>query len=368
MTDTEQATEETIEKLSARFNGIVRRAQAAILWERVWPKLVPPLCTSGLFLTASWGGLWQTLPPEGRMAGALMAATAFLVSPFLVKSGSLLVTEEDALKRIDQNTGSTARPAQTLRDKLNENNPPETKALWDLHLTSLWNKWAGKFEAGAPHPNMAARDPYKIRFAILFSTLLSAGIANGNHLERVEQAFDWKTPTTSAVAKKSLAIKAWVTPPDNIDAAPLYLTEDTRDHLQGGEKLIAHKTSVLNILTFGKQSKVFINGTEVSAKKTIKNQNKASHQYELPLVEKETLVTIENGPQWHFEVTPDNAPTVDIKSINKQKNNPGGLNITYQAQDDFGVTDGELKIKPTIKQNPGATPLPSVKIPALPIH
>src|SRR5262245_49483555 len=42
------------------------RAWWAILWERLWPALAAIATAVGLFLAASWAGLWLWLPPVGR--------------------------------------------------------------------------------------------------------------------------------------------------------------------------------------------------------------------------------------------------------------------------------------------------------------
>lgn len=351
-------------RLSATFNRTVRKAQAAIFVERLVPRLVPPACTAGLFLSASWLGLWAALPPLGCAAGVLTFAAAFLASPLLVKNGSLLVTEDEALRRLDANLGDdrALRPAQTLRDKLSEKNPPVAQKVWDLHLQDMWRRWGDKFTAGAPRPDVNAHDPWRIRYAVATATLVCAMIAGGDWSNRIGAAFNWSAPPPPP-----FAVKAWVTPPEHIQSAPLFLTESTRDHTQGGERLVAHKNSTMTLLVYEPEATVTVNGVTLEPQKEIPSQErggKPARQFELPLTQEETRIVITGGPDWTLDVTPDNAPRAAINEVGTEEKRPNSLSVIYQMTDDFGVHEGEIRIRP-VGVDPGAVPLPSAKLPDL---
>lgn len=357
-----------IQKLSSEFNHTVFQAKAAIFTERLVPRLVPPLCTGGLFLTASWLGLWAALPPVGCIAGVIAFATAFVASPFLVHSGSLLVTEQEALRRLDANLGEGARPAQTLRDTLAETNPPVAQKVWDLHITDLWKKWGGKFSAGAPHVDVQSYDPLYLRYGMAALTLAAALIAGGDRFSRLADAFNWQSP-----APPPMAVKAWVTPPKFINDPPLYLTEETRDEAHGGTKLTAHKNSTLTILTYDAEAKVLVDGVELPVLSVIPalpgagKDSKSAYQYETPLVNENTSITITKGPEWKFDVSPDAAPQAAINTVNPEAKTPNILSVIYQVKDDFGIQEGQLQIKP-VGASEDAQPLPSAKLPPLTIR
>ncbi len=367
-------TQNDTDTLTSKFGRAVRNARAVLFIERAVPRIMPPLYTSGLFLSASWAGLWAPLPVEARMAGVLAFAVALVASPLFAKTKNLIVTKDDALRHLDDKIGDPSRPAQTLGDHLGEGNSPATKALWDLHLTRIWEKWGDQFDAGKPQIDIAARDPYKFRYSVALAMVLTAAMAGGQHFERVADAFDWtKQPVPEDAAKQAAAlqIKAWVTPPDNINVPPLYLNESVRDHTQGGSKLIAHKNSVLTILVSGKELNIQLNGQTVPLQKSIaprsSHQGLTTYQYEIPLSEESSIVTIENGPKWQFEVTPDNAPDVSVNKIEPNDKNVRALDLTCTAKDDFGIIEGEVIITLPGAQAPGATPLPSGKLTPLPI-
>jgi hypothetical protein len=62
--DSRQSNDEQVaDTLLARA---LRRAWWTITWERLWPALASLAVALGLFLAASWAGLWLVLPPMGR--------------------------------------------------------------------------------------------------------------------------------------------------------------------------------------------------------------------------------------------------------------------------------------------------------------
>lgn len=344
---------------------MVRKAQAAILWERLWPKAAPTATVGGAFLTASWLGLWAALPPVATAATVIAMAATAAALPFRVKTGSLLVSENDALKRLDDNIGEPGqRPARTLRDHINERSSQLEKDLWDTHLNRMWNKWGGKFEAGLPKPGLSLKR-YFVMSALAVSTAISGFMAGDERLERLSDAFNWSAPT---VPVAPTAIKAWITPPENIDRKPLYLTEKTLDHNQGGARLIAHTNSAMTINIYDDNARLFVNGAEITERAKISNDpQKPGYQYELMLTEENTTIHIENGPIWQLLVTPDGAPSVKIDTIGVEDNKEDGskpIKLKSTAKDDHGLQGGQVIIKP-VNPDPEADPLPAGTVPPI---
>lgn len=354
------------ENLPHEFTRAVAKARTAILWENVWPRVVPPAAVTGLFLSASFAGVWGMASPVGRMAGVVAFTLALAASPFRYKTGSLHVSRDDALKRLDKNLGDPLNPAQILGDRAADSSSESEKAKWNLHISNIWENYAGKFDAGMPRPGMAARDPYHLRFFIALTLAVTAALSQGPHIEQVKQAFDWTTPIPPPPPAPPLLLKAWVTPPDGINKEPLQMTEATRDDKQGGQKMVAHQNSVLTIMTYGSPTRILVNGQEVPLQKEIpQGKDKTGYQYEVKLEAGEATIKIQRGPEWHIAVDKDLAPTVTIKSINPvETKNSKALDIDYQAKDDNGY-QGEILIETETKPDPAAKPLPSGLPPVL---
>lgn len=358
------------DRLPAAFTRAVGRARTALFWERLWPRVVPPLSVTALFLSASWAGVWGMAHPYGRMAGVLAFTLALAASPWRFKTGSLAVSRDEALKRLDHNLGDPVNPAQKLGDRPSSGSSVQEKELWNLQMSNLWARWGDKFEAGTPKPGMAARDPYHLRFFIALTMAISAATSSGPRLEQIKQAFDWTLPAPPAPAKAPLQVRAWVTPPDNIPKAPLQMTEATRDDTQGGEKLEAHQTSTLTIMTYGSATNITVNGQPLAVQKEIpQGEGKTGYQYEVKLQDAQTIVAIERGPTWHISIVQDNAPVVTLQGITTPTT-PGpagpkdskGIDIDYRAKDDYGY-QGEIIVKMPGKPDPAAKPLPSAQVP-----
>lgn len=363
-------TNAEIGSVSARFNRHIKQAQTALFVERLWPKTVPALSAANLFLSASWLGLWAPMPAGARMAGVLTFAAAALAGPLFAKNGSLKIGKDEALERLDHNLGDPlARPARTLSDKLHERSSAREQAIWNKHITQIWDEWGDQFKGGKPFFNRPGHGKYKTALAASLALAVAAGgIAGENRMERLQDAFNW---TGIVPAEQPLKVQAWVKPPRYIEGE-LYLTEDTKDHTQGGDKLITSQYGTMTIQVFDRKTTVTVNGEELPLQNTLISgkgeEQKTVYQYEAQLMDPNTVIAVKGGPTWHIEVTPDQAPTVDIKSIKPNQENPGALEIIYGTSDDHGITGGEIKIKPAgAKENPGATPLPSSKLPALPL-
>lgn len=357
------------QKLSTEFNRTVRRARAALVWERLWPRAVPVIFIGGLFLSSTWMGLWHALPPQGRMAGVLAFAAAALAAPFLVRRGSMLVTKKDALRRLDENLGEASRPAQMLCDTLSENVNETTKEVWNLHVSRLWGQWGGKFNAGYPRPGVSLFS-YGVMAACVLSAAAMGTIAGANRVPLLKEAFDWSLKSPSFAAP--VEVKAWVTPPEKISASVLYLDEKG----ESGPRA-AHKASILTIMAFGADTKVFVNGIEAQPQEGIlpkpgAAKAKPTVRYEIKLIDSDTKVVLEKAGraqrEWVFQVTPDNAPEVQVESAGVDPKNKQVIEISCAAKDDFGIDQADVVISvPAAGGDPNAKPLPSAKIPPLPL-
>lgn len=355
-----------IKKLMRQFNTAALMSRAAIFWERAWPRAVPPLSVAGLFLSASWAGLWQPLPIPARISGVVAFGITFgwalARPPGAFRTDSLLVTRREALSRLDDISGDPSRPATTLGDRPGIGSTEKQVENWNLHLIRTWERAGNSFRAGKPHPGLQKRDPHAVRYYILAAMLVTAAMASGQHIERVTAAFDWSTPVIPAAPFPPLQFRAWINPPETINREPLYI-----DNEKMPNTLSAHKNSTMTIRIFGRNPKITLNGADVPLQKEIKARNggasKSEFQYELKLDELHNQVSIQGGPAWNFQITPDNTPTAEIISL-KPGENPNVLEMDYTTMDDYGVKQSEIII--TLPDGePSAHPLQSGKIPAL---
>ncbi len=359
----------TEDHISTGFNKIVRRSRLAEGWERAWPRIVSTACTGGLFLAVSWAGCWQYLPPAGRAAGAFLFAAAFLASPFRFRTGNLIVSRQDAIRRIDLNTGAPERHARFLGTAPAEGNSPEGVALWNQRREACWAEWGDKLRVGKPSPDMNRYDPLRLRYAIAATTIVAALSAGDQWQERLTEAFDWSSETPSAHVQKAVLpaqVTAWVSPPEKIDKAPRHLTGAAEEK----GVISAHKASVITILVTGQEANITVNGVVLGEPKKIPSDSgdpgKDVYQYESVLTGESAVVAVENGPTWTFEITPDNAPKIEINAVQPAPDDQSVV-IDYKAEDDYGVEGLDVIIVPD-NPDPAAKPLPSGRSFPIPVR
>lgn len=355
---------------TAQFNRIVRRAQAAIFLERLWPRSVPPLTTIGLFLSTSCFGLWHSLAPQPgdtpwRAIGTITFGAALLASPLLSKAKTLHVTRDDALDRLDDRLGDPTRPAHMLSDRLHPDAQPFQKIIWDTERLHILEQWLDKFEVPRPKPVMAKPIKYAF-YAATALAVISAGIAGHHAGERLKEAFHWAVPPIPIKAS------AWIKPPINFNDESLVLDQNTKDEAHGGKKLSAHKGSMMTIVIYDADNGVSVNGALLTGKKTVAptegGKDKTTVQYELKLAEGINIISIGKTLQWTINVAPDNAPTATIYHIDADPKDPNTLDLHGTQSDDHGINEAEIIIAPAQNASPDATPLPSSAFPQIEIR
>ena len=154
----------------------LQRAQYAIAWERAWPGFARILSVVGLFLVASWAGLWLALPFLARAIGIGLFVLLALAALFPL-ARFRWPTREEALSRLDRGTGIRHRPATALTDTL-QTKDPIAQALWqeqrERTLASI-----KRIRAGLPSPRLPIHDPWALR-ALVMVMLAAAYVAAGD--------------------------------------------------------------------------------------------------------------------------------------------------------------------------------------------
>ncbi|HEY4773527.1 MAG TPA: DUF4175 family protein, partial [Xanthobacteraceae bacterium] len=156
-------------------------ARWTVFWERLWPALAMPATVLGLFLAASWLGLWLWLPPLGRAVGLVM----FAVAAAAASAPLLLVrfpTTAHGLRRLDRDSGLNHRPATAMSDEIAlPREDPWSLALWRAHVERALMA-ARRLRPALPAPRLALRDPMALRVLVALlvgATFVAAGGERG---------------------------------------------------------------------------------------------------------------------------------------------------------------------------------------------
>ncbi len=320
-----------------RITQALRRAEFAIAWERSWPHLARILTVVGLFLVASWAGLWLVLPFAARAIGLglfviLAVAAAFPLFRFRWPS------RQDALSRLDRGTGIRHRPATTLTDTLTTQDPVAL-ALWQAQrertLASI-----KRIRAGLPSPRLPLHDPWALR-ALIVVLMAATYIAAGDERRiRIAAAFDWN----GIFAADNVRVDAWVTPPLYTGRPPVILSTANKEAtLPASGPLAVPAGSTLIVRSSGGALDVVVGGG-VSETAPSEQPPKGTSEKHFTITGDGTAhVRAPSGqPQWRFSALPDHPPVIALAK-DPERQARGSLQLSYKVEDDYGVTEAHAE-------------------------
>ncbi len=326
---------------------LVRRARAALLWERVWPPLAAAGSVMLVFLALSWLGLFELMPPFARAACVAALGIALFVALYpLVRL--TLPADGTALARIDRASGGTHRPATALSDRLaSPADDPVTRALWSVHRERAAERASG-LRAGTAHPQLAARDPRALRFAAVLAALIAFVVAGDDRGPLTFSAFDWRSPAGGTPPR----LDAWVTPPPYTARAPIFLTASSdpdRDAAPSAADANVHTVPAGSVLVVrasgGRVSIEAPDANELPPDTKAASAAEGTNESRFTL-DRSTDVSVEGtrtSHQWHFEVTPDAPPSIAFRAPPRIGPN-NTLSLDYTANDDYGIVSADALI------------------------
>ncbi len=338
---------ETVRQL--QLAQALQRARLAVAWERGWPHLARLLTVIGLFLAASWAGLWVVFPFTVRViafAGFALLALAVLVPAIRFRWPS----RGDALRRLDRGTGISHRPATALTDTLRSQDPL-TQALWqEQRMRTLAS--IKRIRAGLPSPRLALHDPWALR-ALVVVLMVATFVAAGNdRLSRVVAAFDWD----GAFSAANVRVDAWVTPPPYTSRPPVILSASTSKDAPPSDAgpVSVPVGSTLIVRSSGGRLDVSAAGgvTEIPV---TENAPQGTNERRFTIAGDGTAhVRAPSGqPQWSFKAMPDRAPGISLAK-DPERQAKGALLLSYKLEDDYGVTEAHAQFAPRANAQPDA--------------
>ena len=364
-----------IEQAAAeRIARATDRARLVLLWEAVWPRLVPLLCLAGVFLVISWLGLWPRLAEPVRYGVLGLFGLAYVW--LLLRLARLpMPTDDEALARVATASAMPHRPAAAFGDRLSQpTDDPLTRSLWRAHRLRLLEK-LDKLATGFPAPGMTRHDPYALRFLVPLLLVVSFLMAGPDRLDRILDAIRPGTTVSEAPPR----IDAWVTPPAYTGRPPIFLTGDGNrpGSLDPAAPIRVPEGSVVTlrmpIQPDLSAEAVAATGQPIAFDAAAPEPRRAGEgappdERKLTLVGDSALrITRDDTPlfSWSFAVLPDSPPTIAL-SRDPSATNSGALSLAYTLSDDYGVVAARGAIEPVGNATEGSRPL--VAAPELPLN
>ncbi|MGE0231675.1 MAG: TIGR02302 family protein [Flavobacteriaceae bacterium] len=315
-------------RLPPEWAGAAFRARAALIWERAWPPLAAFLCVAGLFLAASWAGLWLFAPFALRIALLIGFCLAALVALYPLRHLHA-PRRADILARLDRFSARPHRPVMALSDRPAGGDAAEADPLWQAHLQRMRQR-LGAVSAGLPSPGMAGRDPWALRALVLLVAVAAFVQAGEQRGGRVAAAFGG--PAESGLPPGRL--DAWISPPAYTGRVPVLLDETltgTVEVPEGSRFVLRSERQRLGVTFHPEQ------GTPTPIVRGGDDGTAAEFGYELTA---NGTITVDVGERtihrWPVAVLADNPPT--IRLTGEPGLTPGGaLELNYAVSDDYGV-------------------------------
>jgi len=215
-----------IDRLLRRLAGRRALARSAILFERIWPNLWPPLGVAGLFVCAALLDLPRLLPPWWHIG--LLVVTALLIVGLLIRGLHSITAPDDkaADRRLELASRLPHQPLAVLTDRpVRGVRGADTAsvALWQAHVARAVRS-VRRLSVGLPRPGLARRDPHALRAALVVALVAALGVAGDDAPSRLVQAVEPTLPRETSPPATEL--QAWITPPAYTRLAPVFLKTD----------------------------------------------------------------------------------------------------------------------------------------------
>jgi hypothetical protein len=328
--------------------GWRRRAQAVLIFERLWPVLWPPAGILGLYLLAALLDLPQRLGPSLNTLLLLVCAIAALGVLGWGLRRFRWPGRAQAEARLQRDSGLRHSPMAALRDRPAQQDRV-AEALWLAHQARS-RRELRRLRLGLPRPGLAARDHMALRGALVVALVAAVVIAGPQITGRLGRAFTLDF-AFAHFGGPPPTVTAWVTPPAYTGRAPFLVSPQIL-------AFAAPAGSRLTVTVAGTRKPPVLrrDGSPVAGFRAL---DTGAYQAETMLAASGPLLLRGNGDRlarWQLEVIPDRPPNVAfVAPPVADTDNPTALRLAWRGGDDYGVTS--LQFEARLATRPQAPPL-----------
>ncbi|MEM9049813.1 MAG: TIGR02302 family protein [Pseudomonadota bacterium] len=268
---------------------------------------------------------WSGLPLLGVCALGLAVLIGRAVRDFRWPRRS------EAVARLDREL--PGRPIAALSDRqATGRGDVAAAAVWAAHMRRVAAQ-AARAKAAAADLNLAARDPYGLRFAAVSLLIAALLFGSGTVTEQLDAGLS--SPARASI-ETGPVLEAWATPPAYTGKPTLYLTDLTEE-----DAIAMPQGTVLTLRLYGSDAPGLSQSifTPPAGSVDFGEGERGFHQTELR-ADRTGRLTISDGSQtlasWSISVLPDMAPEV-ILSGPPERTVVGAGKFSYEGRDDYGI-------------------------------
>lgn len=329
------------------LTGLRALTGLSMLFERVWPLILPAFVITSALLTLAWAGLFRNLAETPRLAFVAALALAFLASLWPLRRLRFPGTQEiDA--RLEHSNALKHQPIAVQEDRPAGAPDDFATALWREHQARMAEKLSG-LSGATPAPKTHEQDKFALRALPALGLAVAFAWSFGSGGGRIADIWTGP-PATPPIPPR---IDAWVTPPGYTGKAPVFLTKG----LEIGPTTITVPENSQLTVRIGVQK-----GEEDEAAVFALNHNgnlgPAPEEAVNPqggivlkgVITADGVVTLDQGSTqaaaWTFNVIKDKPPAISFLADPAAALN-GAVTLSYKIIDDYGATKGFAELKPS---------------------
>ncbi|WP_417795147.1 DUF4175 domain-containing protein [Terasakiella pusilla] len=327
-----------------RLNRMIFIVRAVIYWETLWPRLWPFLIISSLFLAAILFNLFTLLSPVlhvlvlGAFCLACVGSLAYGVR------GVAYPDKTAALHKLERDSALSHQPLFALLDQpVGEQHDKLSQAIWIKHQDRMVTALK-QVVVNFPRSRLYKRDPYSLRAGLILLLVLGAIEARFDYGSRFAQAFSLHQAPQFA---QGWRVEAWINPPAYTGLGPAFLQADDQSAQASDAVSIVQHSQILIRLEGAQQSedlRLAIGGFEEEmqalGRGAFSLETTVDQGDELRLLDGDQLLY-----RWPVHLVADLPPTIALdKSV--KTGFRGHMTLGFEAKDDFGLKQVQLKIHP----------------------
>jgi uncharacterized protein (TIGR02302 family) len=321
-------------------------ARFVLFMEKLWPALLPFLGAVSLFLLISLFDFWRHLPWLLHYAVIFLLVAVAVYTLVRDVSGLEWPSRQAGLARLEGDGKIQHAALQALEDRPfetgDQNNP-----LWQAHRKRM-AKLAGKARLDKPQSTIDERDPYALRYGLVFLLVFAVFTAWGDIMPRL---VDGVSPKPGG--NRPVMVDLWIDPPDYTGRAPVMLVQSTTITPGAQEQIEVPEGSVLYARVDDRSGpRLFGLGKPKLEIKTEDDATRPPFQREEGTLLAETTLTQNNAlilqvdgdtTSWPVRVIPDQAPVIRFVET-PTTTDDNRIRLVVEIEDDYGITNTDAII------------------------
>jgi uncharacterized protein (TIGR02302 family) len=315
----------------------------AILFERLWPLVLPAIITGSAVLTLSWFGLFRSVPDVMRFAFLGVLGAALLASLWPLRTFRL-PTPQDIDARLEAANTLSHQPIAAQTDRPAGSPDDFANALWREHQRRMAQKLSG-IQSANPLPRTYEHDRFALRAIPALGLFVAFAFSQGSLGGKFSDI--WNGP--AAIPPVPPRIDAWVTPPRYTGKAPLFLSGLTPEP---GQSFTVPENSELTIRIGNEAPGDFslaIDGNPMRQPAAGVAPAAVPGKVLKGVLASDGTVTLQSTGKpiaaWAFKVIEDKPPVIAFTADPSAASN-GSLSLAYKITDDYGAMKAVAEFAP----------------------